>query len=67
MGLLSSSAGLNYCITGVMKLRKIKWLGACDTHEKRNLDRHMLEKKSLNERINLEDLGVDRTIVLQNR
>jgi hypothetical protein len=27
-----------------MKLRRIKWVGACDTHEKRNLDRHFIEK-----------------------
>jgi len=31
-------------ITGLMKLRRIKWVEACDAHEKRNLDRHLVEK-----------------------
>jgi len=44
LGLLSSSAGLNDCITGVMKLRRINWVEACDTHEKINVDRHLFPK-----------------------
>jgi hypothetical protein len=44
LGLLSSSAGLNDYIVGVMKLRRIKWEEGCDTHEKRNLDSYLVEK-----------------------
>jgi hypothetical protein len=39
--ILSSSAGLNDCVD---EIKEDKMGGACDTHEKRNLDRHVVEK-----------------------